>query len=128
MNRQFPISTHINRGSARQRLESLSSHQGKNPCNPLIRLIRDSDKRHISPRSGFRFGLDLLYYTHCAPLERGNWTHRRSIDIALRWRSKGFSMKSSCKSLNPKNPDSDGFASPDSIRILGTEPIYRGAS
>ncbi len=22
---------------------------------------------------------------HCAPLERGDWTHHGSIDIALRW-------------------------------------------
>ena len=23
--------------------------------------------------------------THCAPLERGRWTYRRSIDISLLW-------------------------------------------
>ena len=52
-----------------------------NPCNPLIRLIRDSDN-HYTPF------ITIAYY------------------IVLRW-SEGFSMKSSCKSLNPENPDSD---------------------
>ena len=26
-----------------------------------------------------------LHYSHCAPLERGNWLDRYSIDIALLW-------------------------------------------
>ena len=56
--------------------------------------------RHMSPRWGFRgFGVLVFYthiaplglqknsscYTHCAPLERGDWTYRRSIDILLLW-------------------------------------------
>ena len=31
----------------------------------------------------------IMRYTHCAPLERGDWTHHDSIDIAL-LRSAGF--------------------------------------
>ena len=27
----------------------------------------------------------MMRYSHCAPLERGDWTHYDSIDIALRW-------------------------------------------
>ena len=30
----------------------------------------------------------MMLYTHCAPLERGDWTHRDSINIALLWSGK----------------------------------------
>jgi hypothetical protein len=30
----------------------------------------------------------MMRYTHCAPLERGDWTHHDSIDIALLWSDK----------------------------------------
>ena len=35
-------------------------------------------------------------YPHCAPLERGDWTHRHTIDISLLWSAKLN------KSTNPK--------------------------
>ena len=66
----------------------LLSCKSLNPENP------DSDKflltHHVSlpsrmsPRWGFRFDR-CVCYTHCAPLERGDWTYRLSIDISLRW-------------------------------------------
>ena len=38
------------------------------PCNPLIRVIRDSDKEHLSPLWGFRCLVYAACYKHAAPL------------------------------------------------------------
>ena len=37
---------------------------------------------------------------HCAPLERGDWTHYDSIDIALRWSEKHFTKENLIKACH----------------------------
>ena len=45
------------------------------------------------PLSTWVFRLDMLPYTHCAPLERRDWKDRRAIDISLLWSERYMSPR-----------------------------------
>ena len=48
------------------------------PCNPLIRIIRDSDKEHLSPLWGFKTFVYRVFYKHAAPLGLNAAMHQNS--------------------------------------------------
>ena len=50
------------------------------PCNPLIRVIGDSDKWHMSPLWGFKIFVCRACYKHAAPLGLKAPMHQNSRD------------------------------------------------
>ena len=80
----------------RQRWSRWGSVSVFNPCNPLIRVIRDLDKCYMSPLWGFGYLLCCVFYKHAAPLglkAESNWLPRQRRS---RWGSVSV--------FNPCNP------------------------